>query len=105
MARAGVEAGCTEALFTLGDKPELLYDQAKHEVGQFHYGAVGEGQEFSLQYMVLSVIRSSEQCNFMDSSSSSISLRSTFDVITPLMPVSLLELKWNRLFDHMCMTA
>lgn len=32
MARAGVEAGCTEALFTLGDKPELLYDQAKHEV-------------------------------------------------------------------------
>ena len=33
MARAGVEAGCTEALFTLGDKLELLYDQAKHEVG------------------------------------------------------------------------
>lgn len=32
VARAGVEAGCTEALFTLGDKPELLYDRAKHEV-------------------------------------------------------------------------
>ncbi|XP_024371158.1 uncharacterized protein [Physcomitrium patens] len=32
VARAGVAAGCTEALFTLGDKPELLYSQAKHEV-------------------------------------------------------------------------
>ena len=25
MAEAGVRAGCTEALFTLGDKPELKY--------------------------------------------------------------------------------
>lgn len=32
VARAGVAAGCTEALFTLGDKPELLYSQAKHEL-------------------------------------------------------------------------
>src|SRR5690242_11098820 len=29
IARAGVAAGCTEALFTLGDKPELRYQAAR----------------------------------------------------------------------------
>ena len=29
IARAGKEAGCTEALFTLGDKPELRYRAAR----------------------------------------------------------------------------
>src|SRR4051794_33138033 len=29
IARAGVAAGCTEVLFTLGDKPELRWDQAR----------------------------------------------------------------------------
>jgi FO synthase len=32
IARAGAEAGCTEALFTLGDKPELRYRQAREEL-------------------------------------------------------------------------
>ncbi|KAG6551618.1 hypothetical protein Mapa_006697 [Marchantia paleacea] len=31
VARAGAAAGCSEALFTLGDKPELRYPQAKFE--------------------------------------------------------------------------
>src|SRR3989449_8638572 len=29
IARAGAAAGCTEALFTLGDKPELRYQGAR----------------------------------------------------------------------------
>src|ERR1700727_670846 len=29
IARAGAAAGCTEALFTLGDKPELRYSAAR----------------------------------------------------------------------------
>ena len=29
IARAGAKAGCTEALFTLGDKPELRYGAAR----------------------------------------------------------------------------
>src|SRR6266404_9960942 len=29
IARAGAAAGCTEALFTLGDKPELRYQTAR----------------------------------------------------------------------------
>jgi FO synthase len=32
VARAGVAAGCREALFTLGDKPELRYRVARHEL-------------------------------------------------------------------------
>jgi FO synthase len=32
IARAGVAAGCTEALFTLGDKPELRYRAAREEL-------------------------------------------------------------------------
>ena len=32
IARAGAAAGCTEALFTLGDKPELRYKVARDEL-------------------------------------------------------------------------
>ena len=32
IARAGAEAGCREALFTLGDKPELRYRAARDEL-------------------------------------------------------------------------
>ncbi len=34
IARAGVEAGCHEALFTLGDKPELRYKRARQELAE-----------------------------------------------------------------------
>ena len=34
IARAGAEAGCTEALFTLGDKPELRYRAAREELAR-----------------------------------------------------------------------
>jgi FO synthase len=34
IARAGTEAGCKEALFTLGDKPELRYKVARHELAE-----------------------------------------------------------------------
>ena len=33
IAKAGAAAGCHEALFTLGDKPELRYDAASKELG------------------------------------------------------------------------
>ena len=32
IARAGADAGCKEALFTLGDKPELRYEAARDEL-------------------------------------------------------------------------
>jgi FO synthase len=34
IARAGAEAGCHEALFTLGDKPELRYRAAREELAE-----------------------------------------------------------------------
>src|SRR4029453_14380397 len=44
IARAGAAAGCTEALFTLGDKPELRYKVARAELP-------GLGCETTLEYL------------------------------------------------------
>ncbi|HSI98164.1 MAG TPA: 7,8-didemethyl-8-hydroxy-5-deazariboflavin synthase CofG, partial [Gaiellaceae bacterium] len=44
IARAGVEAGCREALFTLGDKPELRYQVARDELRAL-------GCETTLEYL------------------------------------------------------
>src|SRR5688572_14957276 len=44
IARAGAAAGCTEALFTLGDKPELRYKVARAELAEF-------GCETTLEYL------------------------------------------------------
>ena len=37
VARAGAEAGCREALFTLGDKPELRYRVARDELAELGF--------------------------------------------------------------------
>lgn len=37
IARAGRDAGCKEALFTLGDKPELRYRHARDELNEMGY--------------------------------------------------------------------
>src|SRR5437899_7315957 len=44
VARAGAAAGCTEALFTLGDKPELRYRAARDELRAL-------GCETTLEYL------------------------------------------------------
>ena len=44
IARAGAERGCTEALFTLGDKPELRYKVARDELR-------GLGCDSTLEYL------------------------------------------------------
>lgn len=44
IARAGAAAGCHEALFTLGDKPELRYRQAREELAAL-------GHETTLSYL------------------------------------------------------
>jgi FO synthase len=44
VARAGAAAGCREALFTLGDKPELRYRAARRELAEL-------GCETTLQYL------------------------------------------------------
>jgi FO synthase len=42
IARAGAAAGCTEALFTLGDKPELRYKVAREELAALGCGTTLE---------------------------------------------------------------
>jgi FO synthase len=44
VARAGAAAGCTEALFTLGDKPELRYSAAREELARV-------GHQTTLSYL------------------------------------------------------
>src|SRR5881398_1686168 len=44
VARAGAAAGCREALFTLGDKPELRYRVARDELAEL-------GCETTLEYL------------------------------------------------------
>src|SRR5215813_9981512 len=39
LARAGERAGCREALFTLGDKPELRYRAAREELAGLGYSS------------------------------------------------------------------
>src|SRR5437867_749741 len=42
VARAGEAAGCREALFTLGDKPELRYRAAREELASLGFGSTIE---------------------------------------------------------------
>ncbi|HEY1854239.1 MAG TPA: 5-amino-6-(D-ribitylamino)uracil--L-tyrosine 4-hydroxyphenyl transferase CofH [Solirubrobacterales bacterium] len=42
LARRGAEAGCHEALFTLGDKPELRYRQVREELAELGCGTTLE---------------------------------------------------------------
>jgi FO synthase len=42
IARAGAEAGCKEALFTLGDKPEKRYPEARHELREMGFATTVE---------------------------------------------------------------
>ncbi|HET7479999.1 MAG TPA: 7,8-didemethyl-8-hydroxy-5-deazariboflavin synthase CofG, partial [Rubrobacteraceae bacterium] len=42
IARAGAEAGCKEALFTLGDKPEKRYPEARRELREMGFGTTIE---------------------------------------------------------------
>ena len=44
IAKAGAEAGCTEALFTLGDKPERRYRLAREELIEL-------GHETTISYL------------------------------------------------------
>jgi FO synthase len=45
IARAGAKAGCTEALFTLGDKPELRWRQAREALAEM-------GHASTIEYLV-----------------------------------------------------
>src|ERR671933_43244 len=47
VARAGVEAGCKEVLFTLGDKPEKRYPRARQELREMGLASTIEDLVYS----------------------------------------------------------
>jgi len=49
IARAGNEAGCYEALFTLGDKPELKWDHASNELSKLGFSSTHEYLIYSMK--------------------------------------------------------
>jgi FO synthase len=42
LARAGPASGCREALFTIGDKPELRYRVAREELAELGFESTTE---------------------------------------------------------------
>ena len=52
IARAGAAAGCKEALFTLGDKPELRYAIARRELEQLGAGSTLEYLERAVRAVI-----------------------------------------------------
>src|SRR5207248_11492441 len=58
IARAGAAAGCHEALFTLGDKPELRYRAAREELARL-------GCETTLEYLARACRRVLEETGLL----------------------------------------
>lgn len=58
IARSGVAAGCREALFTLGDKPELRYQAAREELA-------GLGHATTLSYLAAMARRVFEEAGLL----------------------------------------
>ena len=58
IARAGAEAGCREALFTLGDKPERRYRVARDELAQL-------GHETTISYLAATAALVFEQTGLL----------------------------------------
>jgi FO synthase len=58
VARAGGQAGCREALFTLGDKPELRYRAAREELAEL-------GCETTVEYLARCATRVLEETGLL----------------------------------------
>ncbi|MGB5148317.1 MAG: 5-amino-6-(D-ribitylamino)uracil--L-tyrosine 4-hydroxyphenyl transferase CofH [Porticoccaceae bacterium] len=58
IARRGAAAGCHEALFTLGDKPELRYEVARHALAEL-------GHATTLEYLVAMARRVFEETGLL----------------------------------------
>ncbi len=77
IARVGARAGCTEALFTLGDKPELRYRIAREELE-----ALGHGTTISyLAAMARLVI---EETGLLPHLNPGVMARSDFELLRPV---------------------
>ncbi len=76
LARRGAEAGCTEALFTLGDKPELRYRAARDELAEL-------GHASTLSYLGAMARRVLEETGLLPHLNPGVMTRSDIEALRP----------------------
>jgi FO synthase len=77
IARAGAAAGCTEALFTLGDKPELRYQVARAELAAL-------GCRTTLEYLARSARLVLEETGLLPHLNPGVMTREELELLRPV---------------------
>ncbi len=77
VARAGEQAGCREALFTLGDKPELRYRAAREELAAL-------GCETTVEYLALAARAVLEETSLLPHLNPGVLGRADFELLRPV---------------------
>src|SRR5207237_7707902 len=77
IARAGAAAGCHEALFTLGDKPELRYSAAREELAAL-------GCETTLEYLARAAALVLEETGLLPHLNPGVLTREDFELLRPV---------------------
>src|SRR5579871_566144 len=77
IARAGERAGCREALFTLGDKPELRYRAAREELRRL-------GFETTLEYLAHAARAVLEQTSLLPHLNPGVLDAADFEALRPV---------------------
>ena len=77
IARAGADAGCHEALFTLGDKPEARYEAARNELREL-------GHASTLSYLREAAQRVLDDTGLLPHMNPGVMTRAEFDDLRPV---------------------
>ncbi len=77
VARAGERAGCREALFTLGDKPELRYRAAREELASL-------GCETTVEYLALASRAVLEETSLLPHLNPGVLTAADFELLRPV---------------------
>ena len=76
VARAGERAGCREALFTLGDKPELRYRAAREELAELGFGS-------TIEYLAAAARAVLEHTSLLPHANPGVLTREHIDMLRP----------------------
>src|SRR5215203_4975112 len=95
VARAGERAGCREALFTLGDKPELRYRAAREELAVLGY-------ETTIEYLAAAARAVLDETSLLPHLNPGLLTRADFDLLRPVSASMglMLETTSERLSGH-----
>ncbi len=74
---AGERAGCREALFTLGDKPELRYRAAREELAALGFGS-------TIEYLAAAATAVLEQTSLLPHANPGVLTREDFELLRPV---------------------